>query len=169
MVSIVVFWDGDQVIVVTHKFVVIHIIACPYESKVRPHDVPVDKRRYITHSIHSHLVDRRTHTAKICHLLSLLLRWLELHLLLRLVHANNYWLRLEGDCGVRLLLPRQHALQSTRAVVVLLLPLLLLNLVGHLKVILRIPASSNMCGCIGLVDHAMAGAARAVVRLVPSV
>ena len=24
-----VFWGGDQAIVVTHKFVVIHIIACP--------------------------------------------------------------------------------------------------------------------------------------------
>ena len=29
MASIVVFWGGDQAIVVTHKFVVIHIIACP--------------------------------------------------------------------------------------------------------------------------------------------
>ena len=121
------------------------------------------------HSIHSHLVDRRAHTAKICHLLLLLLRWLELHLLLRLLHAHNHRLRLEGDCSVRLLLSRWHGLMSARAIVVLLLPLLLLNLACHFEVILRIAARSNMRCCVGLVAHALAGAARAVVRLVPSV
>ena len=29
MVGVVVFWGGDQAIFVKHKFVVIHIIACP--------------------------------------------------------------------------------------------------------------------------------------------
>ena len=62
MTGTVVFWGGDQAIFVKHKFVVIQIIACPKESKVGPHDIPVDRRRYITHSIHSHLVDRRAHT-----------------------------------------------------------------------------------------------------------
>ena len=132
---------------------------------MRPHDDHVDRRRYITHSIHSHLVDRRAHTAKNCHLLLLLLRWLELHLLLRLLHAHNYRLRLEGDCDVCLLLPHRHALLSARIVVVLLLPLLLLNLACHFEVILRIAARSNVCCCVGLVAHALAGdgASRAVV------
>ena len=132
---------------------------------MRPHDVPVSRRRYITHSIHSHLVDRRAYTAKICHLLLLLLRWLELHLLLRLLHAHNHRLRLEGNCIVRLLLPRRRALLSARAVVVLLLPLLLLNLACHFEVILwiRIAARSSMRCCVGLVAHALAGAARAAM------
>ena len=129
----------------------------------RPHDVPVDRRRYITHSIHSHLVDRRAHTAKNCHLLLLLLRWLELHLLLRLLHAHNHRLWLEGNCSVCLLLSHRHVLLSVRAVVVLMLPLLLLSLASHFEVILRITAGSNMCGCIGLMAHALAGAARAIV------
>ena len=48
-------------------------------------------------------------------------------------------------------------------VVVLLLPLLLLNLVGHLEVILWVAAGSSMGGCVGLMAHALAGASRAVV------
>ena len=101
-----------------------------------PHNVPVDRRRYITHSVHPHLVDQHAHTIKFRHLLLLLLRWLELHLLLRLLHVHNPRLRLEGDCSVRLLLPRQYALLSARTVVILLLPLLLLNLACHFEVIL---------------------------------
>ena len=56
-----------------------------------PHDIPVDRREYIIHSIRSHLVDRRAHAKKVCNLLLLLLRWLDLHLLLGL-HPNNHWL-----------------------------------------------------------------------------
>ena len=55
---------------------------------MNPHDVPVDRGRYSTRSMHSHLVDRRAYTSKICQLLLLLLRWLELYLLLRLLHAQ---------------------------------------------------------------------------------
>ena len=116
----------------------------------------------ITHFIHSN-ADRRAYTAKICQLLLLLLRWLELHLQLWLLHAHYHRLRLEGDCRVRLLLPRRHVLLSARANVVLLFLLLLLNLACHFKVILRIAARSNMCCCVGLVAHALAGVSRAVV------
>ena len=91
------------------------------------------------------------------------LRWLELHLLLRLLRAHNHRLPLEGDCSVRLLLPHRHALLSACAVVVLLILLLLLNLARCLEVILWIIACSNMRGRVGLVTHALAGAARAVV------
>lgn len=128
-----------------------------------PHDVHVDTRRYITHSTQSHLVDRRAQTVKICYLLLLLLRWLDLHLLLRLLHAHNHRLRLEGNYRVRLLLSRRHALLSARAVVVLLFPLLLLNLACHFEVILWIAAGPSMHGCVGLVAHGLASAARAVV------
>ena len=97
---------------------------------MRPHDVPVDEGRHNIHSTHSHLVDRQAHTANTYQLLLLLLflGWLDLHLLLRLLHAHNHRLRLEGDCRVCLMLPRRHVLLSARVVVVLLLPLLLLNL-----------------------------------------
>ena len=122
---------------------------------MRPHDAPVYRGRYITHFMHSHLVDRRAHTAKNCQLLLLLLRWLELHLLLRLLHAHDHQLRLKGDCGVRLMLPRRHALLSACAAVVLLLPLLLLNLACHFEVILRIASRSSMCCCVGLEAHAL--------------
>ena len=99
----------------------------------------------------------------------LLLRWLELHLLLWLLCGHNHWLRLHDACRVRLLLPRRHALLSARVGVVLLLPLLLLHLSRHLEVILRIASRYNVCCCVGLVAHALAGASCAVVRLVPSV
>ena len=127
-----------------------------------PHDVPIDRRGYITHTIHSHLVDRRAHATKVYHLLLLLLGWLDLHLLLGL-HAHYHRLRLEGDCSVRLLLSCRHALLSARAVVVLLLPLLLLNLVGHLEVIHSVVAGSDMSGRVGLVAHALADVARAAM------
>ena len=130
---------------------------------MRPHAVPVDRRGYSTHSIPFHLVDWWAHTAKICPLLLLLLRWLELHLLLWLLYAHNHRLRLQGVYRVRLLLPRRHALLSARAVVVLLLPLLLLNLACHFEVILRIAARPNVCCYVGLVAYALADAARAVV------
>ena len=75
-----------------------------------------------------------------------MLPWrLELHLLPGL-RAHHHRLRLEGDCSVRLLLPCWHVLLSALAIVVLLLPLLLLNLVGHLKVILWVAAGSDMGG-----------------------
>ena len=46
MVGAVTFVDEDQIIFVKHKFVVIHIIVYPKESKVRPHAVLVDRRGY---------------------------------------------------------------------------------------------------------------------------
>ena len=95
--------------------------------------------------------------------------WLECDLLLWLLCGHNHWLWLHDASRVRLLLPRRHALLSARAGVVLLLPLLLLHLSRHLEVILRIASRSNVCCCVGLVAHALAGASCAVVRLVPSV
>ena len=139
------------------------LLRAPRSQKWGPMAFPlVSRRGYITHTIHSHLVDRRAHATKVCHLLLLLLRWLDLHLLLGL-HAHYHRLRLEGNCSIRLLLPCRHALLSARAFVVLLLPLLLLNLVRHLKVILRVAADPNMSDRVGLVAHALAGAAHAVV------
>ena len=93
----------------------------------------------------------------------MLLRWLVLHLLLWLLCGHNHRLRLEGDCRVCLLLPRRHALLSARVVIVLLLPLLLLRLVCHFEVVLPIAACSDVCCCVGLVSHTLAGASRAVV------
>ena len=129
---------------------------------MRPHYVLLDGRRYRT-SIHPHLVDGRAHTAKIFPLLVLLLRWLVLHLLLWLLCGHNHWLRMEGDCRVRLLLPCRHALLSARAVVILLLPLLLLHLAWHCEVVLWIAARSDVRCRVWLVSHALAGASRAIV------
>ena len=132
---------------------------------MQPHVVPLDGRCHCP-SVHTHLVDGRTHTAKISPLL--LLRWLPLHLLLWLLCGHRRLLWLEGDCRVRLLLPRWHALLSA-CVVVVLLPLLLLRLLRHLEVVLRVAARSCVCGCVRLVPHALPGTSRAVVGFVPPV